>query len=89
MTSEVIEMVLAKFPDNPGDLRQFRLAVTKTDAGRQFDWFVENALGNFGAYQDALVEESPVGVPWPHFYVSECRSARPFTCLRAGRESVA
>ena len=57
MTSEVIEMVLAKFPDNPGDLRQFRLAVTKTDAGRQFDWFVENTLGDFGTYQDALVEE--------------------------------
>ena len=59
MTSEVIEMVLAKFPDNPGDLRQFRLAVTKTDAERQFDWFVENTLGDFGTYQDALVEESP------------------------------
>ena len=59
MTSEVIDMVLANFPDNPGDLRQFRLAVTKTDARRQFDWFVENALGDFGTYQDALVEESP------------------------------
>ena len=44
MTSEVIDMVLANFPDNPGDLRQFRLAVTKTDARRQFDWFVENSL---------------------------------------------
>ena len=59
ITSEVIDMVLQRFPDNPGDLRYFRLAVTRADAERQFDWFVENALGDFGTYQDALVEESP------------------------------
>ena len=59
ITAEVIDLVNANFPNNPGDLSQFRLAVTRADAERQFDWFVENALGDFGTYQDALVEESP------------------------------
>jgi deoxyribodipyrimidine photolyase-related protein len=59
ITAEVIDLVNANFPDNPGDLSQFRLAVTRADAERQFAWFVESALGDFGTYQDALVEESP------------------------------
>jgi len=59
VTAEVIAHVEAAFPDNPGDLSQFRLAVTHVDAQRQFDWFVAHALGQFGTYQDALAEESP------------------------------
>ena len=59
ITAKVIDLVNAHFPNNPGDLSQFRLAVTRADAECQFDWFVENALGDFGTYQDALVEESP------------------------------
>nr|WP_230198429.1 cryptochrome/photolyase family protein [Luminiphilus syltensis] len=59
VTAAVIEEVSAAFPDNPGDLSQFRLAVTQTGAERQFDWFCEHALSRFGTYQDALVEESP------------------------------
>ena len=49
----------AHFPDNPGDLSQFRLAVTADAAKAEFDWFVTHALADFGTYQDALVEESP------------------------------
>lgn len=59
ITQAVIILVQTQFPDNPGDLRQFRLAVTHADAQRQFDWFCEHALGNFGTYQDALPEASP------------------------------
>jgi len=60
ITRAVITLVQTQFPDNPGDLDQFRLAVTHTDAALQFDWFCENALGDFGTYQDAL----PDGSPW-------------------------
>ena len=59
ITQEVIALVNDRFPDNPGDLSQFRLAVTAADAKKQFEWFCDHALANFGTYQDALVEESP------------------------------
>ena len=59
ITRAVIDEVRAAFPDNPGDLDQFRLAVTHDDARTQFEWFVKHALDNFGTYQDALVDESP------------------------------
>ncbi|WP_439100426.1 cryptochrome/photolyase family protein [Congregibacter sp.] len=59
ITQEVIDLVEEHFPDNPGDLKEFRLAVTTDDAQAQFDWFCRHALENFGTYQDALAEESP------------------------------
>jgi deoxyribodipyrimidine photolyase-related protein len=59
LTREVIAEVEAAFPDNPGDLSDFRLAVTPEAAESQFRWFCDEALDRFGQYQDALAEESP------------------------------
>jgi len=59
ITREVIALVERQFPDNPGDLAQFRLAVDAGGAQVQLDWFCEHALAQFGTYQDALAEESP------------------------------
>ncbi|MEH6585841.1 MAG: cryptochrome/photolyase family protein [Halioglobus sp.] len=59
ITAEVIDLVEAAFPDNPGDLSQFYLAVTADDAEKHLTWFVEHCLADFGTYQDALAEESP------------------------------
>lgn len=59
LTREVIDLVSREFPDNPGDLSEFRLAVTEAGANDQFEWFCQNALDRFGTYQDALAEESP------------------------------
>jgi deoxyribodipyrimidine photolyase-related protein len=59
ITQQVINEVLEYFPDNPGDLSQFRLAVTHEGAQEQFDWFCRYTLADFGNYQDALPEESP------------------------------
>ena len=59
ITEAVIAIVLEHFPDNPGDLTAFRLAVTQAEANAQFEWFCQHGLGNFGTYQDALPEESP------------------------------
>jgi deoxyribodipyrimidine photolyase-related protein len=55
----VIEMVLRRFPDHPGDLVHFNLAVTPEEAAIQFEWFCDHALVHFGRYQDALVDDSP------------------------------
>ena len=59
VTREVIAEVNAQFPDNPGNLEYFRLAVTAEAAWSEFLWFCDEALGQFGTYQDALAEESP------------------------------
>lgn len=59
VTEQVIDEVTQAFPDNPGDLSQFALAVTHEEAEAQFSWFCEHALADFGTYQDALAEESP------------------------------
>jgi len=59
ITVEVIQQVDSAFPSNPGDLSRFNLAVNAESACAQFDWFVDNALGSFGCYQDGLAEESP------------------------------
>ncbi|MEM1404350.1 MAG: cryptochrome/photolyase family protein [Pseudomonadota bacterium] len=59
ITQSVIDMVLARFPDNPGDLSEFRFAVTEEGAHAHFDSFCDVALAEFGTYQDALADESP------------------------------
>ena len=59
ITREVIELVKREFPEHPGDLDRFYLGVTVAQAREHLDWFVNNALPNFGKYQDALAEESP------------------------------
>ncbi len=56
---DVLRLVAEAFPDQPGDLGRFDLATDRAGAESQFEWFVDNALGKFGTYQDALAEESP------------------------------
>jgi deoxyribodipyrimidine photolyase-related protein len=59
ITADVIALVNREFPDHPGDLARFYLAVTREDAGQHFQWFLDHGLRHFGTYQDALAEESP------------------------------
>ena len=59
LTQEVLTEVAAAFPGNPGDLSNFRWAVTTEAAEQELDWFCEHALPFFGTYQDALAEASP------------------------------
>ena len=58
ITLEVLKLVEEAFPENPGDLSQFNLAVTREGAAAQLEFFIEHCLGHFGQYQDALAEES-------------------------------
>jgi deoxyribodipyrimidine photolyase-related protein len=59
ITADVIALVQREFPDHPGDLGRFYLAVTHEDAGQHLQWFLDHGLRHFGTYQDALAEESP------------------------------
>lgn len=56
ITREVIELVGRRFGERFGDLEPFWFAVTRADALRALDQFVEHALPLFGDYQDAMRE---------------------------------
>ncbi len=58
VTCDVLQLVEQAFPDNPGDLTRFNLAVTAEQADQQLAFFIEHCLDRFGHYQDALAEES-------------------------------
>lgn len=52
ITLEVMEMVSDKFTF--GNVENFAIAVTREDALRALDHFIEHSLNNFGLYQDAM-----------------------------------
>lgn len=56
VTSEVMAMVDARFPDHFGTLEGFCWPVTRGEALVALDLFVAERLARFGDYQDALVE---------------------------------
>jgi deoxyribodipyrimidine photolyase-related protein len=58
-TREVIELVSARFADHFGDLTPFHWAVTREEAERALDRFIEERLPSFGDYQDAMLEGQP------------------------------
>ena len=54
VTREVMFLIQEEFPDHFGNLETFGWAVTRTDAQKALDYFIENCLANFGNYQDAM-----------------------------------
>lgn len=54
ITKEVIDLVGRRFEGNPGELESFRWPVTRAEARRALDDFVENRLHLFGKYEDAM-----------------------------------
>ncbi|WP_371345718.1 cryptochrome/photolyase family protein [Ancylobacter sp. IITR112] len=54
LTRAVIDLVAARFGGHFGDLEPFGWAVTRADALRALDHFIEDTLPGFGDYQDAM-----------------------------------
>ena len=54
-TLAVIDLIARRFPENVGRLEGFGFAVTRADAERVLDHFIEKALSSFGDYQDAML----------------------------------
>ncbi len=56
---EVLDLVEARFDQNFGTLRPFPYQTDRAGALRALDHFIEHALPDFGAYQDAMLEGDP------------------------------
>ncbi len=59
ITEEVLDLVARRFTKNPGNLDDFRWPVTREQARRALDDFIENRLARFGPYEDAMWEGEP------------------------------
>ncbi len=57
ITKRVCALVKKNFADHFGALEPFSFAVTRKDAEKARDWFIENALPHFGDYQDAMLRD--------------------------------
>ncbi|ROR66622.1 cryptochrome/photolyase family protein [Agrococcus jenensis] len=60
ITLEVIDEVRERFPDHPGDARDFWLPVTHEDARAWLGAFVDERLPEFGRFEDAMAADEPV-----------------------------
>jgi len=86
ITTEVISLVSKRFDNHFGDLTPFFFAVTRTDALKVLDHFMEHRLPYFGDYQDAMVQDEP----WMYhahisFYLN-CGLLLPLECVRAAEK---
>lgn len=59
VTREVIDTVAQMFPNNFGTLKNFGFAVTRKEAERVLASFIDDFLPNFGATQDAMLQDDP------------------------------
>ncbi|MEF2549838.1 cryptochrome/photolyase family protein [Aurantimonas sp. A2-1-M11] len=59
ISQDVLALVAARFGNHFGDLEPFRFAVTRNDAQTAFDAFLQDALPNFGDFQDAMLTGQP------------------------------
>lgn len=61
ITKQVIQEVSALLPENPGSVENFSWPVTRMQALKALDVFIETRLQNFGQYQDAMWTNTPFG----------------------------
>jgi deoxyribodipyrimidine photolyase-related protein len=59
ITLNVLDLVRRRFPDGYGRLEPFHFAVTRRQALRELEHFIEHILPGFGDYQDAMVRGEP------------------------------
>lgn len=83
ITQEVISLTSERFDNHFGDIEPFYFAVTRADALKVLDQFIEQRLPRFGDYQDAMIQ----GEPWMYhshisFYLN-CGLLLPLECVKA------
>jgi deoxyribodipyrimidine photolyase-related protein len=60
LTRDVIALVEQRYADHPGELASFDQPVTRAQARRALDDFLEHRLAHFGQWQDALWTDEPL-----------------------------
>jgi len=87
ITQDVIALVEREFSDHFGDIYPFYFAVTRRDALKVLNTFIDERLPQFGQYQDAMVE----GKPWLYhshiaFYLN-CGLLSPLEAITAAEQA--
>jgi deoxyribodipyrimidine photolyase-related protein len=87
IVQEVISLVVKRFDNHFGDIEPFYFAVTRADALKVLDLFIEERLPYFGDYQDAMIQ----GEPWMYhshisFYLN-CGLLLPMECVEAAESA--
>lgn len=59
ITQDVIALVEQRFGNHFGDAQPFWFGVTRHDAERALDTFIETSLNDFGTFQDAMLTGEP------------------------------
>ncbi len=89
ITQDVLALVATRFADHFGDLAPFDWAVTRSDALRALQEFLDRALPSFGDYQDAMATGEPFVF---HAVISPYLNAGLLTpreiCVAAEREYI-
>jgi len=58
-TKSIINLVSERFSENFGNIANFNFATTQSQAEEALDHFIDKALPDFGAYQDAMMMDQP------------------------------
>lgn len=87
ITRDVILLVSDHFKNHFGNLEPFHFAVTRDDALKVMESFIEKRLSSFGSYQDSMIE----GEPWMfHSHISfymNCGLLHPLECVKAAEDA--
>ena len=87
ITSEVIELVEAEFENHMGEAKDFNYAVTRDEALKVLDQFIDQRFNQFGDYQDAM-REGNVWLFHSHlsFYLN-CGLLLPMEVMKAAEQA--
>ncbi|PKR55856.1 cryptochrome/photolyase family protein [Thalassospira marina] len=87
ITSDVLDLVEARFDSHFGDLRPFHFAVTRQQALNALDQFITQRLSQFGDYQDAMIQNQPWMFHSHLAFYLNCGLLLPLECIRAAENA--
>ncbi|MEQ5775261.1 cryptochrome/photolyase family protein [Thalassospira sp. NFXS8] len=87
ITSDVLDLVAARFGSHFGDLQPFHFAVTRQQALNALDQFINQRLAQFGDYQDAMVQNQPWMFHAHLAFYLNCGLLLPLECIKAAENA--
>lgn len=86
ITEDVMQTVKSMFDNHLGDIEPFNYAVTREDALKVLDHFINNNLSKFGDYQDAMLENEPFMFHSHLSFYLNCGLLSPLECALAAED---